>query len=64
MVITPLDQGSNRVEIQCKPELNEPLEHIKVRKEIYLFPLWLQDKSGKILPKTPRNRAFWEKVKM
>ena len=32
VVITPLDQGSNRVEIQCKPELNEPLEHIKVRK--------------------------------
>jgi len=29
VVITPLDQGSNRVEIQCKPELNEPLEHIK-----------------------------------
>ena len=30
VVITPLDQGSNRVEIQCKPELDEPLEHIKV----------------------------------
>ena len=33
VVITPLDQGSNRVEIQCKPELEEPLEHIKVRKK-------------------------------
>ena len=32
VVITPLDQGSNRVEIQCRPELEEPLEHIRVRK--------------------------------
>jgi len=30
VVITPLEQGSNRVEIQCRPELDEPLEHIKV----------------------------------
>ena len=30
VVITPLDQGSNRVEIQCRPELEEPLEHIRV----------------------------------
>jgi tuberous sclerosis protein 2 len=30
VVITPLDEGSNRVEIQCRPELEEPLEHIKV----------------------------------
>jgi len=29
VVITPLDQGSNRVEIQCRPELEEPLEHIR-----------------------------------
>ena len=32
VVITPLDQGSNRVEIQCRPELEEPLEHIRVSK--------------------------------
>ncbi len=31
VLITPLDQGSNRVEIQCQPLLEEPLEHIKVR---------------------------------
>ena len=30
VVITPLEQGSNRVEIQSRPELEEPLEHIKV----------------------------------
>ena len=30
VIITPLDQGSNRVEIQCRSELVEPLEHIKV----------------------------------
>ena len=30
IVITPLDQGSNRVEIVCRPELNEPLGHVKV----------------------------------
>ena len=35
VVITPLDQGSNRVEIQCKPELEEPLEHIKVGHVIF-----------------------------
>ena len=31
VIITPLDQGSNRVEIQCLPLLEEPLEHIKVK---------------------------------
>ncbi len=36
VVITPLEQGSNRVEIQCRPELEEPLEHIRVR-TIFLF---------------------------
>ena len=30
VVITPLDQGSNRVEIKCRPELEEPLGHVKV----------------------------------
>ena len=30
VVITPLDEGSNRVEIVCRPELNEPLGHVKV----------------------------------
>jgi tuberous sclerosis protein 2 len=30
VVITPLDEGSNRVEILCRPELNEPLGHVKV----------------------------------
>ena len=37
VVITPLDQGSNRVEIICKPELNEPLGHVKVS---YVFSLY------------------------
>lgn len=31
VVITPLDQGSNQVEILCKPELTEPLGHVKVQ---------------------------------
>ena len=31
IVITPMDQGSNRVEIKCRPELNEPLGHVKVK---------------------------------
>ena len=30
IVVTPIDQGSNRVEIKCRPELNEPLGHVKV----------------------------------
>lgn len=34
VVITPLDQGSNRVEIICKPELNEPLGHVKEPKTV------------------------------
>lgn len=29
IVITPLDQGSNKVFIECKPELDEPLGHVK-----------------------------------
>ncbi|TRY76727.1 hypothetical protein TCAL_07432 [Tigriopus californicus] len=29
IVITPLDQGSNKVFIDCKPELDEPLGHVK-----------------------------------
>ena len=32
VIMTPQDQGSNRVEIQCRSELAEPLEHIKVRR--------------------------------
>jgi hypothetical protein len=31
VVIVPLDHGSNKVHIECKPELNEPLGHIRVR---------------------------------
>ena len=31
VVVTPLDEGSNRVEILCLPELNEPLGHVKVK---------------------------------
>jgi len=31
VVITPLDQGSNQVEILCKPELTDPLGHVKVQ---------------------------------
>ena len=32
IVIIPLDQGSNKVFIECRPELEEPLGHVKVRK--------------------------------
>ena len=31
IVIIPLDQGSNKVFIECRPELEEPLGHVKVR---------------------------------
>lgn len=31
IVIIPLDEGSNKVFIECKPELDEPLGHVKVR---------------------------------
>jgi len=34
IVITPLDQRSNRVEIKCKPELNDPLGHVKEPKTV------------------------------
>lgn len=30
VIIVPLDHGSNRVFIDCKPELDEPLGHVKV----------------------------------
>ncbi len=30
VVIEPLDEGSNRVFIECRPELEEPLGHVKV----------------------------------
>ena len=41
VVITPLDEGSNRVEIVCRPELNEPLGHVKVMIPNYLIQLLL-----------------------
>ena len=34
VVITPLDEGSNRVEIVCRPELDEPLGHVKEAKTV------------------------------
>merc|ERR1711994_118521 len=34
IVVTPIDQGSNRVEIKCRPELNEPLGHVKEPKTV------------------------------
>ena len=30
VVVVPLEQGSNKVYIECRPELDEPLEHVKV----------------------------------
>ena len=30
VIIVPLDHGSNKVFIDCKPELDEPLGHVKV----------------------------------
>ena len=30
VVVIPLEEGSNKVFIQCKPELDEPLGHVKV----------------------------------
>lgn len=30
VVIIPLEEGSNKVFIECKKELNEPLGHVKV----------------------------------
>ena len=29
VIIVPLDHGSNKVFIECKPELDEPLGHVK-----------------------------------
>ena len=29
VIIVPLDHGSNKVFIECKPELDEPLAHVK-----------------------------------
>ncbi len=34
VVVTPLEEGSNRVFIECRPELDEPLGHVKVNKEL------------------------------
>ena len=31
VIVVPLDHGSNKVFIECKPELDEPLGHVKVR---------------------------------
>ncbi|XP_040576588.1 tuberin [Lepeophtheirus salmonis] len=42
IVITPLDQGSNRVCVDCKPELKEPLGHV-------MDPKIVSDKSLSIL---------------
>ncbi|CAB4056450.1 TSC2 [Lepeophtheirus salmonis] len=41
-IITPLDQGSNRVCVDCKPELKEPLGHV-------MDPKIVSDKSLSIL---------------
>ena len=30
VIIVPLDHGSNKVFIDCKPELDEPLGHVRV----------------------------------
>ncbi len=35
IVIVPLDQNSNKVFIECKPELNDALGHIKVAAILY-----------------------------
>lgn len=32
VVVEPLDEGSNRVFIECRPELEEPLGHVKVKR--------------------------------
>ena len=40
VVITPLEQGSNQVEIVCRSELNEPLVHVKVSKCIRIY-IWV-----------------------
>ncbi len=34
VVVVPLDQGSNKVFIECRPELEEPLGHVKVNTQL------------------------------
>ena len=38
VIIVPLDHGSNKVFIECKPELDEPLGHVKASSVTDLYP--------------------------